>query len=935
MNKLNFKLFVVLIISSFIALNQMQVRGITTDGHSYMADEKTGVTCKNLWILDRVHTPEQFLRLPFVAEAGTKARTAVMDGERGKIYIGYSKPVVVNSVSNDYAHLVVFDLETGAYEKEIALTCDGVPVSGLLCANQVGIDDAGNLWVCGMYSDVCAKPAQIYVVTNRETGECKNVGQWALPTEESDAGGRCDYWDVVGDITGKTSNAVCMTAVGNTAGGEKLCIYRWELAQGSTEWKASSEWGTVAKYVSKTYPADQTTWGTSSATVRIVAEEGHVGSMFYVDGFTTCPSLYNIDFQMVESFASAPDLAPFVGCNGVNEFVLGETPFIVYAEATYNVSPGCRINVCQLGEDGTFNGMRKLWSLPEGGFGEVSDGGTRIHNIDTYKVVDKNGKESVYLLTYKCFNGMGLYLITDNDSHIKIDPTTSQEINGVIYEIKDEETVRVKSYSEKISNTIEIPSQVDINGVMYNVTEIAKYAFSACTGLTSITIPKTVTKIDSCAFQGCTGLTTISIPNSVSQIDQKAFWGCEKLLTSMVINKTQTTATIALSTSTKYKTGVVNENGKIASESNIVSIKGLKPGVNHTYNAALIINDIFCEINSVSFTTDDVIFKNSDIVGATSVSSKANYEGDVIVLEYGIKWGDNAVEYNNIDSISVYNLDPDTNYDIYYFLNTKEGGEYSTSWSVRTKLLTWNVGEFVATSTTSARLSVETNCDAPQGTGYEWKRYDAPETLAPSKAPCPVVNGKLTGSLRGLNSSAYYNCRPYYTSSSGKTYYGEWFTIFTGDANVYFEPEVSTSDKNTVVDNSAVINGYALAGSDDILEQGFEYWKSSTSPVAYSSSGVMIAKASGISMSATITNLEYNSTYRYRAYVKTSKGSFYGSEKELIIGDPAGVGYIESDVKDAEEVARYDIHGRRLNKPTKGINIIKMSNGTTRKEIVK
>ena len=193
----------------------------------------------------------------------------------------------------------------------------------------------------------------------------------------------------------------------------------------------------------------------------------------------------------------------------------------------------------------------------------------------------------------------------------------------------------------------------------------------------------------------------------------------------------------------------------------------------------------------------------------------------------------------------------------------------------------------------------------------------------------------MTGSLRGLNSSAYYNCRPYYTSSSGKTYYGEWFTIFTGDANVYFEPEVSTSDKNTVVDNSAVINGYALAGSDDILEQGFEYWKSSTSPVAYSSSGVMIAKASGISMSATITNLEYNSTYRYRAYVKTSKGSFYGSEKELIVGDPAGVGYIESDVKDAEEVARYDIHGRRLNKPTKGINIIKMSNGTTRKEIVK
>ena len=34
-------------------------------------------------------------------------------------------------------------------------------------------------------------------------------------------------------------------------------------------------------------------------------------------------------------------------------------------------------------------------------------------------------------------------------------------------------------------------------------------------------------------------------------------------------------------------------------------------------------------------------------------------------------------------------------------------------------------------------------------------------------------------------------------------------------------------------------------------------------------------------------------------------------------------------------VSRYDIHGRLISEPTKGINIIKMSNGTTRKEIVK
>ena len=71
------------------------------DGHTYAPDAKTGITCKSKWIIDRIHTPEKFLSLPFVAEAGTRARSAVVDTENSKIYIGYSKPVVVDSVFND------------------------------------------------------------------------------------------------------------------------------------------------------------------------------------------------------------------------------------------------------------------------------------------------------------------------------------------------------------------------------------------------------------------------------------------------------------------------------------------------------------------------------------------------------------------------------------------------------------------------------------------------------------------------------------------------------------------------------------------------------------------------------------------------------------------------------------------------------------------
>lgn len=268
-------------------------------------------------------------------------------------------------------------------------------------------------------------------------------------------------------------------------------------------------------------------------------------------------------------------------------------------------------------------------------------------------------------------------------------------------------------------------------------------------------------------------------------------------------------------------------------------------------------------------------------------------------------------------TLHVTGCEPESYVNAGYAVMVKNGSAtelyyYSPSKSMQLPALTLEtVAEAKATSNTVALICATTNIDDEEAnTGFEWRRYDAPDLVPSSKANCPVVDGVMTGALRNLSSSTYYKFRPFYKAESGKTWYGEWSAFGTADAYVYFDPTVRTYAAVCHDENSATVSGFIIAGSDDIKEQGFEYWKRDD---AYATAKHATATtddnthqtvvATGQRMSAVLQNLEPNTTYIVRAYVTTEHGTTYGEEQIFSTPYSTAIGEVELDEAYSDHLA--------------------------------
>lgn len=402
------------------------------DGQTYAPSTKNDVTltCKNIWIFDRCHDNEAYSASPLGNGdlGGKNYRTATL--ANGVVYFAGSP--------NGVGKLLKFDANTGAQiGEELTLTVDGAPLEGTLCANNIIADSFGHMLIIGatfkqteVSEESPLAPVKAYTV-DTETGALTLFA--TLPREHN---ARIDYFDVIGDITGTEANAIIMAAAAQDGG----WVYRWELAKGATEWTGGFE-GAVAYeiksfYINEPEEGAITMWNYAPA-VKIVMGEGdlqYAGELFYVDGFTAAPILYDTWGAVIDSFENAIDLAPEAGANGIAEVAIKGRKFIAVANHQHTGSNGGNeISFNEVGADMAFTGMERVWLIPANGMNPelISDAGNRFHAIYTQKLVDKNGKEGCYLLTAKSFAGLGVYLIAEEGFEFEAGAVEGIEANNV------------------------------------------------------------------------------------------------------------------------------------------------------------------------------------------------------------------------------------------------------------------------------------------------------------------------------------------------------------------------------------------------------------------------------------------------------------------------------------------------------------------------
>lgn len=364
-------------------------------------------------------------------------------------------------------------------------------------------------------------------------------------------------------------------------------------------------------------------------------------------------------------------------------------------------------------------------------------------------------------------------------------------------------------------------------------------------------------------------------------------------------NMTQTTALL----SALFETGdaqvaergfeVNYERYPLEGDATQLQLTGLTPGYGYSCRAYVTMTNgttVFGEYEYFNTAPIRVLPQVLEVT-QTSALVKVDCElGDAMPEEQGVEWKAGGETFRHAVDSTFRMTELPANSRVSYRGYTLANGSYIYSdWKDLNTLPISTAFEAAdALSNMSGTLHATVECDTFSSArfGFEWRNYDAPE-LVPSNIvyATHVEDGAIAFALRGLAPSTYYKYRSF-VQYQDREYFSEWTAFGTSHAFVLWPPTVHTIIITAPDGTSVTLVGYVVAGSEEVLQQGFEYW-----PVATlkRSEGRQTVLAEGDDLQATLHDLAPNTTYQYRAFVTTASGTTFGETMEFTTGSGSGI----------------------------------------------
>ena len=351
------------------------------NGYSIKVDPSTysengGINIESVWMRS---VKNGFNNMSF-ASSGSLNRTMVAVGD----YV-YISGRMENS-SSATAFLEKYSAATGEHIGRITLGSEASV--GYFPCNNVMKDSNGNVCISNL-TMMSSYPLIVHQV-NLETGAVTEIAR-IKSSDSKISKGRFDRVAIIGDVT--TGNFTILGVPANNK-----YIVRWTFTNGSyTE---------EIKTVNAFYPTSATDFSTAPFVLPVTADD------MFIDGASTSLTRYKFSTASREgSFLANPSVAPNSDLtNGGTFFTIGNNAYVAYAYDDAFNSDSHKFNLVQTTTDLTFGDMKQLWTLPEGGIGNVWSE-TYACSADYIKMANN----SVRLFLYVPGCGLCAYDVTDTN----------------------------------------------------------------------------------------------------------------------------------------------------------------------------------------------------------------------------------------------------------------------------------------------------------------------------------------------------------------------------------------------------------------------------------------------------------------------------------------------------------------------------------------